>query len=81
MAQRRGLPAIIDEADLRGDLQMHSTWSDGENTVLEMAMACRERGYEYLSITDHSQAVTVAGGMKPEVVRRQWEEIEEIRQE
>jgi DNA polymerase (family 10) len=65
---------------IRGDLQMHSTWSDGANTLREMAEACRDRGYEYFSITDHSQAVTVAGGLKPEQVREQWEEVEVVRQ-
>jgi len=58
---------------------MHSTWSDGEVPILEMARACRERGYEYLSLTDHSQAVTVANGLTPERVRQQWGEIEEVR--
>jgi hypothetical protein len=58
---------------------MHSTWSDGKNTLREMAEGCRERGYEYLSMTDHSQAVTVAGGLTPERVRGQWAEIEEAR--
>lgn len=58
---------------------MHSTWSDGEHSLREMAEACRDRGYEYLSVTDHSQAVTVAGGLKPEEVRAQWKEMEEVR--
>jgi DNA polymerase (family 10) len=79
-AARAGrLPTLIEQDDLRGDLQMHSTWSDGENSLSEMAQACLARGYEYLSITDHSQAVTVAGGLKPEEVRSQWEEIETVR--
>jgi DNA polymerase (family 10) len=74
------LPVLLTLGDIRGDLQMHSTWSDGANTLREMAEACRERGYEYLSITDHSQAVTVAGGLAPDRVRKQWEEVEEARQ-
>lgn len=75
------LPALVSMEDIRGDLQMHSTWSDGENTIREMAEACKARGYEYLSLTDHSQAVTVAGGLKPDRVRSQWEEIDVIRGE
>ncbi len=74
------LPELLSIARIRGDLQMHSTWSDGANTLREMALACRDRGYEYISITDHSQAVTVAGGLKPHQVREQWEEVEEVRQ-
>ncbi|MBT8395573.1 MAG: DNA polymerase/3'-5' exonuclease PolX [Gemmatimonadetes bacterium] len=80
-AARAGeLPEALKTQDIRGDLQMHSTWSDGANTLREMAEACRDRGYEYLSITDHSQAVTVAGGLKPPQVREQWEQVEEVRQ-
>jgi len=75
------LPALISAEDIRGDLQMHSTWSDGKNSIREMAEACKARGYEYLSLTDHSQAVTVAGGLKPERVRAQWEEVEAVRSE
>ncbi len=80
-AAREGrLPNLLSVEDIRGDLQMHSTWSDGKNTILEMVEACRARGYEYLSLTDHSQAVTVAGGLTPERVRAQWEEIEAVRE-
>ncbi|MGW8264859.1 MAG: helix-hairpin-helix domain-containing protein [Longimicrobiales bacterium] len=81
-AAREGrLPALVSVEDIRGDLQMHSTWSDGENSIREMAEACRARGYEYLSLTDHSQAVTVARGLKPDRVRSQWAEIDAVRQE
>lgn len=73
------LPKLLEGEDIRGDLQMHSTWSDGKNTLREMVEACRDRGYEYLAITDHSRAVTVAGGLQPEEVREQWKEIETLR--
>ena len=75
------LPSLLGRSDLRGDLQMHSTWSDGANSLQEMAAVCRDRGYEYLAITDHSQSVTVAGGLTPDRVRRQWEEIDSVRRE
>lgn len=78
-AGEKRLPELVALEDIRGDLQMHSTWSDGEVSILEMARACQERGYEYLSLTDHSRAVTVANGLTPERVRRQWEEIAEVR--
>jgi len=74
------LPELITLDDVRGDLQMHSTWSDGKTSIREMAEACRERGYDYLAITDHSEAVTVAGGLDADEVREQWEEIDEIRE-
>ncbi len=75
------LPHLVELEDVRGDLHMHSTWSDGRNSIREMVEACRGRGYEYMAITDHSQAVRVANGLTPERVRKQWEEVEEIRGE
>jgi DNA polymerase (family 10) len=57
------LPKLIEQADLRGDLQMHTTASDGKHSIEEMAQAARQIGYEYIAITDHSKAVTVANGM------------------
>ncbi len=75
------LPRLVSLGDIRGDLQMHSSWSDGKNSIREMAEACRELGYEYLALTDHSQAVTVARGLRPEQVRAQWEELEQVRRE
>jgi DNA polymerase (family X) len=81
-AAREGrLPRLVSLGDIRGDLQMHSTWSDGKNSLKEMAESCRELGYEYLAVTDHSQAVTVARGLRPDRVRAQWREMEEVREE
>ncbi|NMC20086.1 MAG: PHP domain-containing protein, partial [Thermogutta sp.] len=73
-----GLPELITLDDIRGDLHMHTTWTDGMATVEEMARAAKERGYAYIAITDHSQRVTVAGGLTPEKVLRQWEAIDRI---
>lgn len=72
------LPRLLEESDLRGDLHMHSTWTDGKASILEMVEACIERGYEYVAITDHSKAVTMVGGLTPERVRAQWDEIAEV---
>jgi DNA polymerase (family 10) len=74
------LPTLVTMEDIRGDLQMHSTWSDGKVPVEEMALACRDRGYDYLAITDHSQAMAMVQGLTPERARAQWQEIEELRQ-
>jgi len=73
------LPELVTAADLHGDLHMHSTWSDGKTSIREMVEACRDRGYSYMAISDHSQAVTVANGLTPDRVREQWLEIDEIR--
>jgi len=63
---------------VRGDLQMHTTWSDGEASILQMAQAAVERGYEYVAITDHSKRLKIAGGINEEQLRRQGEEIAEV---
>ncbi|HWF37472.1 MAG TPA: PHP domain-containing protein [Candidatus Acidoferrales bacterium] len=61
--------------DLCGDLQMHTTWSDGEGSVQEMAEAADERGYEYIAITDHAKGLKIAGGIDEAQLRRQAHEI------
>jgi DNA polymerase (family 10) len=68
-------PALVELADVRGDLHSHTTWSDGRASVREMALAARERGYEYLAICDHTENVRVVPGLDAEAVRRQAEEI------
>ena len=60
------LPSLVSLDDIRGDLHMHTTWSDGAHSIDEMINACRERGYEYMAITDHSQYLKVANGLTPE---------------
>jgi len=62
-AENHKLPKLIELRDIKGDLQMHSTASDGKNSIEEMAQAARELGHEYIAITDHSKAVTVANGL------------------
>jgi DNA polymerase (family 10) len=62
-AEKGELPRLVDLADIRGDLQMHTTASDGRTNVEEMAEAAKRRGYRYILITDHSKAVTVANGL------------------
>jgi DNA polymerase (family 10) len=62
-AETRKLPHLITLADMKGDLQMHTTASDGKNSIEEMAEAARKLGHEYIAITDHSKAVTVANGL------------------
>lgn len=77
--QKNKLPTLISLDDIRGDLQMHSKWSDGNNAIEEMVRACKDRGYEYCAITDHSKAVRVAGGLDVQDLKKQWKEIEEVR--
>lgn len=72
------LPHLIEPGDLRGDLQMHTTWSDGADELEVMARAAMERGYEYIAVTDHSVSVGVANGLSEERFRKQWKAIDEL---
>jgi DNA polymerase (family 10) len=69
---------LIEEQDLQGCLHNHSVYSDGKNTLLEMAEACRNLGLHYFGIADHSQYAAYAGGLKEEDVYRQHEEIDHL---
>lgn len=81
-AQEQTLPeSLLQPEDIRGILHAHSTYSDGKHTLRQMAEACRDAGYQYLGITDHSQTAYYAGGLKPEDVLRQHEEIEQLNAE
>jgi DNA polymerase (family 10) len=72
-----GLPHLIELADMRGDLHSHTVASDGHNTIEEMGLAARERGYEYLAITDHSATHGFGNDVSPEQLRRQIELVHE----
>jgi len=71
------LPQLIELADIRGDLHSHTIASDGHNTIEEMALAARDRGYEYLAITDHSASHGFGNDVSPEQLRRQIELVRE----
>ena len=75
-AENHTLPKLVKLADIRGDLQMHTTASDGRNSIEEMGEAAKKLGYEYIALTDHSKAVTVANGMDE---KRTLEQIKKIR--
>jgi DNA polymerase (family X) len=62
-AEARSLPALLELADIRGDLHMHTRETDGRATLEEMAMLARQQGYEYIAITDHSKALAMANGL------------------
>ena len=77
-ARRDELPALIELSDLRGDLHMHTTLSDGRNTVEEMAAGARERGYGYIAITDHSASHGFGNDVQPDELLRQLEQIRSL---
>jgi len=70
-SENHHLPHLVELKDIRGDLQMHTTASDGRNSIEEMAAAARALGYEYIALTDHSKAVTVADGLDEKRTREQ----------
>jgi len=74
------LPRLVDQRDVKGFLHCHTRYSDGSNTVEELAVACRAAGYEYLGVTDHSQAAAYAGGLRTDDLARQADEIDEVNQ-
>jgi DNA polymerase (family X) len=74
-AQQGRLPDLVQDGDIVGDLQMHTTWSDGKLSVLEMARAAKKRGLQYIAITDHSVSLGVTGGLSVERLLAQGEEI------
>jgi DNA polymerase (family 10) len=78
-AVRGPLPRLIETADMRADLHMHSIWSDGRQTIEEMVEACAARGYEYMVISDHSKVLAMTNGLDAYRLREQWKEIEEVR--
>ena len=77
-AERGPLPKLIELADIRADLHMHTGWSDGTATIREMAEAARERGREYIVITDHSRSATIANGLTVERLLAQQQEIRQV---
>jgi DNA polymerase (family 10) len=77
-AQSGALPDLLEAAEIKGDLHIHSEWSDGANTLQELAAAAQERGYQYLAVTDHSRSLHIARGLTEERVRQQREEIDRL---
>jgi len=73
------LPVLVERSDIRGDLHMHSTYSDGQDTLDAMVAACVEIGYEYIAITDHSESAAASRTVSRDQLARQRDEIENLR--
>jgi len=77
-AEAGELPGLIELSDIRGDLHMHTTETDGKASLEEMVAAAQERGLQYIAITDHSKRVSMANGLDSDRLRKQWEEIDAL---
>jgi DNA polymerase (family 10) len=72
------LPDLIELKHLKGDLHVHSNWTDGNNSIEEMAKAARKRGYQYVAICDHSPTIGITNGLTPERLKKQMKEIDKL---
>jgi DNA polymerase (family 10) len=81
LAERGELPELVELSDIRGDLHMHTTATDGKASIREMAEAAKARGLKYIAITDHSKRVTMANGLDAARLRAHWKEIDKVRSE
>jgi DNA polymerase (family 10) len=72
------LPKLVDSTDIKGDLHVHSNWSDGGSSIEEVVLKARNMGYEYIAITDHSQGLKIAGGLDKEKLKQKSKEIERL---
>jgi DNA polymerase (family 10) len=79
LAEQGRLPKLIELSDMRGDLHMHTTASDGAATIAEMVEAAKARGLKYIAITDHSKRVSMANGLDATRLRAHWKEIDKVR--
>src|SRR5579884_1304782 len=75
------LPNLVERSEIKGDLQMHSLWSDGKESIAQMASAAMKLGYSYIAITDHSLSARIANGLDEERFKKQWKEIERLNEE
>jgi DNA polymerase (family 10) len=78
LAAREALPELVQLEDIRGFVHCHSTWSDGNASIEEMVRAAKALGAQFITISDHTQAAHYAGGLDPERLKRQWDEISEV---
>lgn len=78
LAMNNSLPSLVDITDVRGDLHIHSNFSDGENSIEEIAYAAKKRNYSYAAVVDHSQGLKIAGGLSKSRLEKKRREIERV---
>jgi DNA polymerase (family X) len=80
MAEKNTLPRLLELSDIKGDLHIHTDWSDGVNSLEDMARAALSKGYKYMAVTDHSAGLGIARGLDSEKVKKQIEQIRQLNQ-
>jgi DNA polymerase (family 10) len=80
LSEKHEIPRLVDLRDIKGDFHAHSKWSDGNNTIEEMALAAKDAGYKYIAITDHSKGLGIAHGLTEERLKEQVVEIRRLNQ-
>jgi DNA polymerase (family 10) len=80
LSEEHAIPRLVDLRDIKGDFHVHSDWSDGNNTIEEMALAAKDAGYKYIAITDHSKGLGIAHGLTEERLKEQVREIRRLNQ-
>lgn len=78
LALKNNLPKLIEQKNIKGDLHLHTTWSEGQNSIKEMALAARKIGYQYIVISDHTKYLAMTGGMDEKKLIKQIEEIDKV---
>lgn len=78
LAKKKSLPRLVETEDIRGDLHIHSNFSDGLESIEDIVKHAKEKGYEYIAITDHSVSLAIAGGLSKAELKEQWREIDRI---
>lgn len=78
LAQQKKIPSLVELKDIKGDLQMHTVYSDGNSSITDMARKAKSLGYEYIALTDHSQSQRAGNGMSISDIKKQWKEIDAV---
>ena len=78
LAEKGALPRLIELSDIKGDLHIHTNWSDGNKSIEDMVEAAGEKGYQYIAITDHSIGLGIARGLNAERIHQQIQEIKDL---
>ncbi len=78
VAKQNKIPRLIERKDVKGDLQMHTTYSDGANSIKEMALTAKQLGHKYIAVTDHSGKLHIANAMTTKEIKKQWKEIDKL---